>query len=319
MPAEGTCDNNSLLQGRGKAYFHNMFIVGEFKDGRPIGEHRAHFLSTKAKNVLDRGIKLNAGNSWDSARGMSCSMHYENGKIASKEILCNEDGKVYKITPFDGKVRLELTRDGWAFISADLPQLEITNGIETIIGSGEGTLIGTAESVKIGIFSQVGSPEVLAENVAATVNYLKFGSAGERVSIKGNFQLRTQGKTILSTYNLDIKSLGKQIDKKYLFVYQVNDIKYEFVPFRPFWGSSDGDVYYFKSSNGLEFDGSPSICALTGEWGKVAIGAKLIETTKSYGEKAPRWDIVPICGKVTTAEGKSFTGKFDREGRPIAN
>ncbi|RFO97707.1 hypothetical protein DIC66_07590 [Rhodoferax lacus] len=278
-------------------------------------------------------------------RNTFCTIHFAKGELVAKAIACNlskpdvnaygSESLNFTITPFDGKLRIQLydqqrdplsaRRDKDVMIVADVPTLSIT------YRKGEGARAkmvarykGNADSVEIGrnlsIKGFLGDYEEEKfepkGKLGQTVNSVSQGAE----AINGYFNVSCVG---LDNCRLDLllyKPTGASVDNRYLTTHTLDGKKFQYVMTenagrgaKGMGSLSNGYVYYFKSPDGMEFDGSVGACPGGGKASMKSIGASVSAGTAAY------LDIRPVCGKVTAPNGQSFTGKFNDEGKPVLN
>jgi hypothetical protein len=350
VPLYGKCNAAGVLDGSGAALYYNLLTRGQFKDGLPEGKHEFYLgdvsnfhqkLRTKAtseitdwwafltmypevaqitKSATPPGACRSQGNSdrvceQKEGRNSFCSISFKAGVVEAKEISCDlyqmafseirRQSLRYEILPFDGKVRLEALRDKSVALVADVPELTLSSDYHTeLFGRRSIAIKGVADSVELrsGGVTFKGIIGDYSANVGRKNELLINGYLNAECEIEGRckvaeMEFKPQVGPVDSRYLTSRSIRGK----KYLYVMQSLPKGYMSINRK----TGLGYVYYFKAPDGFEFDGSEGNCPGGGK-------AILVESNDIL-------DVQPICGKVTSPNGQTFTGKFDQEGRPLVN
>ena len=266
-----------------------------------------------------------------------CGISFEAGQIANGDIECStkvfQGELAYKIKPLAGKSYI---RNGQ--IELDIPNVTVNlknTSSNSLLDASSGLLItGIADEL---ILSDTTTLHM--RGLIGTVTYTpdprsnqaKFGG-DYAVSVQSYLDISCIGGNgnCLSSH-MPFTPQGSNVDAKYLTkVTLKSDKTVQYValtgkrltidalirggggtslmplnfPSMGYQGPSNNRLYYFKATNGVEFDGSASECN-----GKGSASIK--------GDGWKDFDFFPICGKVTMPDGRTYSGPFDREGKPL--
>lgn len=352
-PIFGQCNEQGQLNGTGGAFFGKRLIVkGSFKKGLPDGRGefslvRDALLNSGSLTYLTKFASADI-RSWDAfissaskkdsyieslARTNFCSISFEAGQIANGDIECSlklegpgPTGELsYKIKPLAGKSYL---RNGQ--IEMDVPtvlaRITLTNSMYgttnklVIAGVSDELILSDTETFHMrGLIGSVtyatdARSEAADDYAISFQSYLDISCvAGNSTCYSAHMPFTPQGDTV------DVKHLTKVTLKSGKTVQYValtknrQNFKSNFLGNRlmklPFPSMNNQNFsrdyfYYFKTTTGVEFDGSAPECG-----GK---GAALIK----QGGDWKKLDFLPICGKVTMPDGRTYSGAFDNEGKP---
>lgn len=355
VPIYGQCDAAGVLTGSGAALYYNLLTRGQFKDGLPEGKHEFFLgssggfqqqLKTMATSEITDwwtfvtrnpavakltesaeapGTCRQKGNSERlcsvlDGRTSFCSISFKAGVVEAKEIACAlarpdysesmSQSARYVIVPFDGKVRLEtrqtrkaMAREQQVTLVADVPEMSLLSNYGTILfGRRSISLKGVADSVEYSA-SGISVKGMLGD-------YSANAGTKDEILINGYLNAECSGDGRCKVAEKEFQPQGGPVDIRYLSSRTLGGKKYQYVmqslPKGAMFSNGKtglGYIYYFKAPDGFEFDGSAGSCPGGGR-------AVLVESSASL-------DVIPICGKVTSPKGQSFTGKFDSEGRPV--
>ena len=336
---------NLLIKGSFKAGLPDgkmEFFLG--RQNKLIG-NEFYFLKTSASaDIRSWDSFVNEVSKKDSHNGQTlkskvnfCEISFDAGQIANGDIECRtkvfEGELTYKIRPLAGKsyirkgqieldvpnVMVNLTNTRSMLLSDESRSLLITGIADELILSDTTTLhmrglIGTVTHTpdpRSNLAKYGGDYAVSAQsyldiscvggNSNCYSSHMPFTPQGGNVNAKYLTKVTLKsGKTVqyvaLTSKRLSIDALlGARGG--------TNLMPLNF-PSMGNWNPSDNRFYYFKATNGGEFDGSASECN-----GKGSAATK--------GNDWKDFDFLPICGKVTMPDGRTYSGPFDREGKPL--
>jgi hypothetical protein len=356
-PLFGKCNEQGQLSGSGGAFFGKRLIVkGLFKEGLPDGKGefslvRDALLTSGSLKYLEKFASADI-QSWDAfirssskkdsyfevlARTNFCSISFDAGQIANGDIKCTvklqgpgPTGELaYSIKPLAGKSYL---RNGQ--IEMDIPTVSVratltnsmygvTNSLvitgvsdELILSDTETLhmrgLVGSAiyatdarsdatEDYAVGLQSYL-DVSCIGGNSSCLASHMPFTPQGSNVDAKYLTKVTLKsGKTIqyvaLTSNRLSLDSMSRGAGGRHL-------IPLNFPSMGNYMRPSDNRFYYFKASNGVEFDGSAPECNGKGQ-------------AKVKGDNWKVLDFFPVCGKVTMPDGRTYSGSFDDQGKPL--
>jgi len=187
---------------------------------------------------------------------------------------------------------------------ADVPELRLSASYpSSLMGPRSATLKGVADSVELrasGILVK-GLVGDHAADVGSKDAILIHGYLNADCGVDGRCKVAEK----------EYQPKDGPVDPRYLTSRTVRGVQYQYVMRNLIQGglngitcSGLGYVYYFKSADGFEFDGSEGNCPGGGKALLQAYGG-------SSKDPVPHLDVRPVCGKVTSPKGQSFTGNFD--------
>lgn len=313
---EGRCDGQGRLQGPGKATRKRSGGVfsGNYVNGLPDGPQVITFCGTDKTCRTRKNPDV-------------CRISFAAGTVTSSELSCTGKGATLQVKPGAGSLRWEAGDEGTPpTLTIDLPSFELKGDaiFQAILREGpiQGSrLTGSADHLEL---SLAFNPEWTLEN--AQTQWVS-----PVLDIDGVFTLNCResvGNCKASAFTakpddarVDPRSLVKLTDKT------GTRLKYELV----FGNDRSGEVVlYLKSSEGLVFDAfGVEACRKSGR-----VGARLLDRVRQRSQQNPGgfnmdndvtrmggnfFEILPMCGKVATPDGRSFEGVFDEKGRPRLN
>lgn len=334
---EGTCDNQGRLQGKGAAYFARQVVFyGNYVDGLPDGPQDM---------ALSDGLGSSLKGRERFAGKRHCLINFAKGEVTNSELVCTtqvpanygrpEHVASLRVAPGAGKVawtRLMTSGNGRQGVQLriDLPQLDVSGDVNIdaagldlraedarFSGPAESFLLtiddrGTNFLFKMSIQNMTTS--VKTQEVAAT----RMKSPGLEFSGTFSFNCDTRDRCDIPRYGIfTSEPVDGKIDARSLTRLTLNDKdRYEMVPLHVqrdldrFYNKNYQRVIYFKGPDGVVFDSTASRNCGADVGADIMLKGSNMSRVKAY-------DFRPVCGKVTTPNGQSFDGNFDRYGKPI--
>lgn len=302
---EGTCDSQGRLQGKGTTFFAKpVLFTGNYVDGLPDGQQ-------------DMVLQEN--------KGRHCILNFSKGEVSNSELVCTtkDDSSeqvvsLLRVAPGAGKVtwkRTLLYGRYAAQLRIDLPQLDVSGSVSIGaaglgLGANSARFNGAAEFFLLEIDDQHTnfSLGISIQNMTTSVKSPNFEISGTF-----NFDCDRRNQCNLNRIFTSEPVEGKIDPRSLATLTFKNSERYELVPLH---NARDNfrRVIYFKGPDGAVFDASATKnCGAD-------LGADIARSGQIYGRKFKyTFDFHPVCGKVTTPNGQSFEGNFDRYGKPIVN
>ena len=334
---EGACDNQGRLQGKGAAHFHSAAVFyGNYVDGLPDGPQDM---------ALSNGFGVSGTGSFREqyANNRHCLINFSKGEVSNSELVCTtkvpgnygRPAHVASLRVAPGAGKVAWVRKSWgAELRIDLPQLEVVGDVYIDFAgldlrSNEARFSGPAESflLTIGAGSSGQSLVQMAiQNITTSVKMEQVstttGSNSPGMEFRGtfNFNCDARDRCTIPRYGIfTSEPVNGKIDSRSLTTLTLkNSEQYELVPLHVardldrFYNTKYQRVIYFKGPDGVVFDStSTKNCGADSGADLIQKGGKM-SAVKGY-------DFHPVCGKVTTPNGQSFEGHFDRYGKPIIN
>lgn len=339
----GTCDNDGFLQGRGVASIGDLVVFGDFTRGLPNGLHHLIFVANVKQ--LEKGnveyfipeklraiSKLN-GPFYDRPVDI-CKMNFSNGQPADNILNCSGVEAKAKF----GKVRMNQA-NGLVTLSMDEADIKGIHSkgraTEFALDNGQSMSIeGSALKVAFGgLTNRPGSRDKIYDFYITGLNGIAALQPKENENrktadfVKGVFDFSgftgsrdggTEGIVILRKIEHSVKPAAEASrDMRYDFSVYGNKFR------AAYYGGGELIASYLKVENGVEFDGSGFELCINSPWvnhrdsqPNVA-GAVVLSFKEGRGSDSNKYlNILPRCGKITDQTGRSYSGFFDKDGKP---
>lgn len=337
MRLSGTCDNEGYLQGRGVATMGDLAVFGDFNKGLPNGGHHIVFADKRQfeKGNVERfvnerlgGIAFLNGTKTHNSQGFAisaptdiCKINFVNGQPADNILNCSGINVKAKL----GNVRMVSSNGSVEFSisEADISG-QSTSGYAPILDLDREnpqpiSLTGSADSVTLSRRQGKRSSSFQIANLNGTATFpprpYPYSNRKTTHSVKGVFNVEDNVvvlRTIKWTYTPEPAKPASE------------DVKYDFDVWgrkfkAAFYDNSTMVAKYIKIENDVEFDGSGyELClnspSVSGNGNLNPAGA--VEVL--YRDRDGTIDIKPKCGKITDKTGRSYSGFFDKDGRPTS-